>query len=199
MSVSACTFPNIGWLEVETPEIYRDWIYREIKDPGEDYRTQLAGHTAGAYLLPGLSEDLNFEGWLISLAAQYDSAFPAYRETICHHKGEKPLRLHDVWVNHHSRHDFNPMHWHGGVFSFVTWVSVPYTVEEEQARFGTNNPVAGQFAFTVTDALGEIHDHVVEQREWTTLFFPAKMRHKVHPYYSTDKIRISISGNLLLT
>lgn len=198
MPVNACTFPNIGWLEVDTPDACRQLIEKEIEKPGDDYRRELAGHTAGAYLLPKLSSNLDFESWFISLAATYDDTFPAYANTICHHKGSLDLRLDDVWVNHHTRCDFNPMHWHGGVYSFVTWIKVPYTLEEEAKRFETNNPQPGQFAFTVTDSLGEIHDHIIPQREWTTLFFPARMRHKVHPYYSTDEVRVSISGNLSL-
>ena len=90
------------------------------------------------------------------------------------------------------------MHWHDGVFSFVIWTAIPYSAEEERAYFPANNPSAGEFAFTVTDVLGEIHDHTVEQREWTALLFPAKMRHKVHPFYTSDKTRVSLSGNLVL-
>ena len=90
------------------------------------------------------------------------------------------------------------MHWHEGVFSYVTWIRVPYTVEAESKLFKTSEPQAGQFAFTVADALGEIHDHIVPQKEWTTLFFPSRMRHKVNPYYTTDEVRVSLSGNLLL-
>ena len=108
------------------------------------------------------------------------------------------LRLADVWVNYSKRHDFNPMHWHGGVFSFVTWVTIPYDQDEERSGYDCNNPGAAEFSFTIMDVLGQIYDHTVEQKEWTTLFFPANLRHKVHPFFTTDKIRISVAGNLLL-
>ena len=32
--------------------------------------------------------------------------------------------------------------------------------------------------------------------EGTMLFFPARLRHCVYPFYGTDKPRISIAGNL---
>jgi hypothetical protein len=198
MNVEACTFPNIGWLETEVPESFRPAVLQAIEKPGEDYRRALAGHTSEAYLLPDLGGGGAFEMWLIDLAKQYDECFPAYANTICHHKGVMDLRLDDVWVNFSKQHDFNPMHWHGGVFSFVIWTAIPYKAEDELAQYQANNPAAGQFSFTVTDVLGEIHDHTVEQREWTTLFFPAKMRHKVTPFYTTDKTRVSLAGNLCL-
>ena len=192
-------FPNVGWLETETPDHVRELLRRDINaESGSDFRQELAGHTQGAWILPEASKSAMLEQWLLSLATIYNAAFPAYRNTICHNKTPLSLALDTAWVNYQVKHDFNPMHWHEGVFSFVTWVDVPYTVDEETKLWKCNNPKAGQFCFTVTDALGEIHDHVVEQREWTTLFFPAKMRHKVHPFYSIDRIRVSVSGNLVL-
>ena len=191
-------FPNIGWLSVTTPIWARIAIEDSIKDPGQDWRLNLAGHTQGAKQLPDLINNNEYEMWLTELARQYDDEFPAYRNTISYHRGEMDLRLDDVWVNYHHKHDFNPMHWHDGVFSFVTWIKVPYNTEQERDQFVTKYPLAGEFSFTVTDVMGEIHDHVVPQEEWTTLFFPSRMRHKVHPYYSTDEVRVSLSGNLLL-
>ena len=199
MSTEACHFPNVGWVEDDTPAQVRELIERDIgAESGEDFRYELAGHTEGAWVLPEASGSAAVEQWLLSLATAYDEAFPAYRTTICHNKTPLSLELDRVWVNYQVKHDFNPMHWHDGVFSFVTWVAIPYDVEQEAGRWDCNNPKAGQFSFTVTDALGEIHDHPVEQREWKTLFFPAKMRHKVHPFYTSDMIRVSISGNLVL-
>ena len=197
-TLTANRFPNVGYLEVDTPEWVRDIIKDAIGNPGEDWRFNLAGHTQGAHQLPTLISNFEYETWLLDLAMEYDDVFPAYRNTICHHHGAVPLHLHDVWVNHHHKHDFNPMHWHEGVFSYVTWIRVPYTFEDESKQFKTLESSAGQFAFTVTDILGEIHDHIVPQKEWTTLFFPSRMRHKVHPYYTTDEVRVSLSGNLLL-
>ena len=196
MPVNACTFPNVGWLETEVPDNLKELVKEAIADRGEDYRKALAGHTSGAFSLPKLEKSLEYEHWLITLAQQYDEAFPAYRNTICHTRHQMTLQLNDVWVNYQAKHDFNPMHWHAGVFSFVTWIDIPYLMGEEKERYGSNSPAAGEFAFTVTDVLGEIHDQPVEQREWMTLFFPAKLRHRVHPFYTSDKMRISLAGNL---
>ena len=37
-----------------------------------------------------------------------------------------------------------------------------------------------------------------ESHEGTMLFFPAKLRHQVYPFYNCDEERISVSGNILV-
>ena len=39
--------------------------------------------------------------------------------------------------------------------------------------------------------------HLDKKSEGGMLFFPAKLKHTVYPFYNCDKERISISGNIL--
>ena len=58
---------------------------------------------------------------------------------------------------------------------------------------------AGCFEFEYTDSLGEVQNlsyRLSSEYEGAMLFFPAKLRHCVYPFYETDEARISISGNL---
>jgi hypothetical protein len=105
-------------------------------------------------------------------------------------------------VNFQEKHEFNPLHDHTGVFSFVIWLKIPYLAETEK-QFGPGNnsraPLSGQFTFAYTDALGEIKKYDISAdttMENTMLIFPAKLHHEVYPFYSSDDFRISVSGNI---
>ena len=138
-------FPNVGWLECDTPQWIRDIIMEDVKDPGDDFRGRLAGHTQGARSMPRLKANNDYELWLSNLVRDYHAAFPSYLETLGHFKDEMQIRLSEVWVNYHYKHDFNPMHYHTGVFSYVTWIRIPYKREDEAKQFITREPQAGQF------------------------------------------------------
>ena len=61
------------------------------------------------------------------------------------------------------------------------------------------NIQAGTFHFEYSNSLGESKNYeyrLSPEFEGIMLFFPAKLRHCVHPFYEIDEARISIAGNL---
>ena len=115
---------------------------------------------------------------------------------------EDTLRLREFWMNTSKQHDFNPMHNHGGVLSFVIWMKIP-TKSEEQHNIPISknsfSPTASDFCFTYTDILGTIQPMKIAmdpECEGTMYVFPATLTHQVYPFYNCDDDRISISGNL---
>ena len=112
------------------------------------------------------------------------------------------LQLHSLWVNFQSKHEFNPIHIHDGLFSFVIWHKVPYTMEDEKARFPNmkeSEVRAGHFVFLMPNELGNISSHAIPaDKEWEgkMALFPASLNHQVYPFYTSDDYRISISGNV---
>ena len=111
-----------------------------------------------------------------------------------------PLYLDSLWVNLQQKHEFNPVHDHSGIFSFVIWLQIPYTrVDEHQSPgYKSNSPCSGNFNFFYTNALGDIVPYSMEcniTKENVIYFFPSKMKHSVYPFYSTDDYRITVSGN----
>ena len=108
----------------------------------------------------------------------------------------------DYWVNFMERGEFNPPHDHSGVFSFVIWLQIPYTLEEER-RLGpgakSNDPLAGEFSFSYPDITGRTQIFRVgadRSKEGYLCLFPHMLYHSVAPFSTTDELRISISGNL---
>lgn len=114
--------------------------------------------------------------------------------------------LQNLWVNYQRKGEFNPPHTHTGAYSFNIWVSVPYYNQDE---FNHNNSayankirpgaLSGSFMFQYTNILGELRDMYYEgdkSYEGYCFLFPAKLTHQVFPFYSSDELRITVSGNI---
>ena len=98
---------------------------------------------------------------------------------------DAPLKLTKVWINYQRENEFIPNHLHDGLFSFVIWINLPNK---------------SSFEFLYTDILGQIQlkeYKLTKDDEGTILFFPSKLRHQVYPFYDTNDVRITISGNIL--
>lgn len=105
--------------------------------------------------------------------------------------------LPDAWVNFQEKYEYNPVHNHGGIFSFVIWLKVPYNREEEDET-GTCN---GKFELFYQDTMGGLSAVTLpidKSFENTMLLFPAQMHHCVYPFYTSDDYRVSIAGNFFL-
>ncbi len=115
--------------------------------------------------------------------------------------GEVKFELERMWVNVQRKGEFLPVHDHSGVYSFVIWADVPFNMEDEACY--SPNPTtdknrAGHFQFLYTDALGKITTlNLPVDKKWEgrLCMFPSAMHHQVYPFYSSDDVRISISGN----
>ena len=161
---------------------------------------ELAGNIEKEYALTQSHEHI--EQLIMPLVDEYNREFnyPARLEVI---PTKRSLRLDRPWVNLMKRHEFNPMHNHSGVMSFVLWMRVPYTLASEfeaapHVPRGTN--LAGQFALHYVDALGQIKSQNIpadQEYEGVVCLFPSMMNHSVYPFYSTDLLRISVAGNLV--
>ena len=110
--------------------------------------------------------------------------------------------MQEFWVNYSKKHEFNPIHSHGGALSFVIWMKIP-TRSEEQHNLpiskNTSSPSSSDFQFLYTDILGSIQGMTWEmdpEIAGTMVVFPAMLAHQVYPFFECDDTRISIAGNL---
>jgi len=65
----------------------------------------------------------------------------------------------------------------------------------------SNAPLNSLFEFIFTDFLGRIVSNKInvdKSYEGTIIMFPSALNHTVHPFYTSDDYRISISGNLVV-
>jgi hypothetical protein len=115
-----------------------------------------------------------------------------------------PINLGSSWVNFQKKTEFNPIHNHSGIASFIIYLDVPYFIEDEKRNISSINSsvnVPAHFCFLYTDSLGQINCESIPVDKTfrnVLLMFPSKMMHCVYPFYTSDEYRISVSGNFYL-
>lgn len=113
-----------------------------------------------------------------------------------------PLQLTSLWVNFQKKHEFNPVHNHSGLFSFVIFVQIPYDLERERKEGPgslSNSNFTSCLQFHTTNTLGRHHDEIVpvdKSYEGGIYFFNAEVMHCVYPFFTSDDYRITVSGNI---
>ena len=113
-------------------------------------------------------------------------------------------QIDDMWVNFQKKGEFQPIHNHTGTFSFVIWMDIPYNHKDEaKLPFSKNSSKiqpGGNFTFVTPCAVNRgINNIVIEmspKMNGYCCFFPSDLSHQVYPFYTSDKDRITISGNI---
>ena len=198
-------------LQVKLDKNIVDYLWQIIdiaKKNEQSHKKELVGNISKSFLLEDL-DSFFYKSVCIPLVN-------CYRENNPVNKGYDPdmsnpfdgtkakLLLKSLWVNYQYKNEFNPLHQHKGVYSFVIWMKIPYSWDEQtklpQFRdMNKQNIKAGNFAFAYTDTLGDVITstyNLTPEYEGYMLFFPARLRHCVYPFYETENPRISIAGNL---
>jgi len=191
--------PNAGYIEHELTEKQLRQVWTDVNLIQSDFgkatrhQSEVVGNMAHTYLLSEKTR-LHLEYLLTPLARKLHDGFPLFARDVT---------LAPCWVNFQQKHEFQPIHHHAGELSFVIWLQIPYTREEELAanpgRYA-NKAVSGEFEFTYTDILGGLtQKQLGVERGWEgrMLLFPARLNHQVYPFFSTDEYRISVSGNFV--
>ena len=145
-----------------------------------------------------------FNKYIINLINKH----PLHLEHV-HREGKKfvkdkvpQLQLIDFWVNFQKKHEFNPIHNHSGLFSFVIFVQIPYDLSEELKNSPgvlSNSNYASSLQFHTTTLLGRHVDQTVfvdKSYEGGIYFFNAETMHNVYPFYTSNDYRITVSGNI---
>ena len=109
------------------------------------------------------------------------------------------------WVNYQKQGEFNPIHNHAGVYSFVIWMKIPFEWKDQNNNTSlsgnSNGQLVSSFQISYTDIIGgpRAHNYELSKKdEGRMLLFPSKLRHQVYPFYNCDEDRISVSGNITL-
>tara|TARA_B100000953_G_scaffold7904_1_gene7036 strand:- start:628 stop:1335 length:708 start_codon:yes stop_codon:yes gene_type:complete len=197
-----------------TPAMDRLWEYiskgkEENKIRGSDIS---AGNLSKSLHLDD-TDDWFFDNVLMSAIAEYKNEYPVRcceqnltmigaDHNIFSGNEKVPFVLSSIWVNFQRQHEFNPMHNHTGLFSFVIMMKIPYDWTEQyelpHVRV-SHSPSAGNLEFLYIDIMGNIKSlpyKLDSNCEGLMLFFPASTRHLVYPFYECEEERITISGNI---
>tara|TARA_B100000131_G_scaffold318699_1_gene363084 strand:+ start:1727 stop:2383 length:657 start_codon:yes stop_codon:yes gene_type:complete len=119
----------------------------------------------------------------------------------------KSTHVHDLtfqkfWANQTGKGEYQALHNHDAVFSFVVWLKLPHIAEEEQKVVDTMHPEAGDFILTYSDILGRTRktNWKLEKQynEGHMLLFPSDLYHAVYPHFLTEEKRLSVSGDIVI-
>ena len=193
---------NFGWLEKKLSNKEMEFLWKCIDNRKESHKRTLAGQIYESNKLIDRG-DWFWQHTLFPLCEEYYQEFGNLGSTIPVNQIH-PYYLSSFWVNYQKQNEFNPIHDHTGVYSFVIWMKIP-TKHFEQNRnpisLKANTHLISAFQFNFTDIMGQTSQYVYEmnpEMEGTILFFPSKLQHGVYPFYNCDEDRISISGNIML-
>jgi len=115
-----------------------------------------------------------------------------------------PYKLDTPWTNYMKRGEFNPNHSHpNAIAAYVIWITIPYNIEDEMTYNDYDNELTpcknSCFEFTYSLFDGRIANYPIrvdKTHEGVISMFPASLIHCVYPFFTSDKERISIAGNV---
>jgi hypothetical protein len=204
MNLKTLQFPNVGVVTAVFTDEELAPLKEEILEIQNNFSQskknnhQLVGNIRKEFVLTKSKDYVN--KLLEPYVWKFDNAFE-YISSVSVLNSDCLLSIESMWVNFQEKHEFNPTHSHTGVLSFVIWIDIPYNIEDEKHQSPgaeSISPLAGTFTFHYTNSLGKIcHQHIAADNSMNNHFFlfPAQLNHSVSPFYTSDKYRISVSGN----
>jgi len=206
------TLTRTGYMECIVPENILQSIKTEIDQIIDSdftltkkHNYDLAGAIEKEYKLEASVPAV--ESFVSMVANNYWSELDSPYKDIKHKLAIGKDKTPDLWINFQKKGEYNPLHKHGGLLSFVIWYQVPYDIDEERKlpiHQNLGDCSAGEFSFAYPDpyVVGGVSTHritVDKSKEGHMIIFPASLRHQVYPFFTSDDYRISISGNLVPT
>jgi len=197
-------FRNVGIIEKSLSKDVLKKLNTYIKKHTlKKHNQSLAGNISKSFIIKD-KDDWFFNNVLKININEYEAQYttkatvPAVLTKNCKYK------LNEFWVNFQKKYEFNPVHNHSGVFSFVVWIKIPSSYKKEcKLPFvkNSNSKLPNTFQLLFINTLGHISTlsyNLESSDEGKMLFFSSKYNHCVYPFYLSNKERISISGNISL-
>ena len=119
----------------------------------------------------------------------------------------KTTHIHDLtfqkfWANYTGKGEYQALHNHDAIWSFVIWLKLPAVANVEQSVKDAMHPDAGDFILTYSDIIGrtrKVNWKLEKQyNEGHMLLFPSDLYHAVYPHFQTDEKRLSLAGDIVI-
>ena len=192
--------PQHPWLETRLPEEAMNYLWKLINNPvgAPNAKANLAGNISKSTYITD-KEDFFYKNILKDLIEYlYYIDWNNYYEVYVAKSSPATLfTLKNLWVNYQKQHEFNPLHGHKGMYSFVVFMKIPTHWKEQHAlpiSADSGEPCASDFQFVFRDETHNIP--LCPEDEGRMLFFPAWLQHQVFPFYECEEERITVSGNI---
>jgi hypothetical protein len=104
------------------------------------------------------------------------------------------------WVRFSNIGDYHALHDHQAILSFVIWLNLPTSWEDEQeGKMWQKHPHASDFQLCYTDSIGRVRkqDYKLDRKgEKTMLLYPSDFHHQVYPHFTSDEFRVAVAGDV---
>lgn len=192
------------YIRVQTPKEYRK-LFSELVNSIQDNFNQhkeskahelLAGQIKHEYLVSLPNELHPFIGDVANVFVKENNQVLNALKPV--NEGVDVELINDAtWINFQQKYEYNPIHDHSGVLSWVYYHKVPYLLEKEDKRFNdpTKEQFNGRFLFW-PDVGYHVTLDIDNRHEGTFIMFPSTLHHAVYPFYTSDEYRITIAGNV---
>ena len=205
---------TIGFLEIDVPAYLMKLLRSEVDEmvssnfKEDSFSTQyLASNIENEYYLRKTYPQIN--DFIGEVAPEYwkyygnKNLFEKKHTIPVYENNNKP----SLWVNFQKKGEVNPVHNHTGDLSFVIYVKIPYTFEDEHktpSNINSNAPSSGVFQFMYCDqyvegGISTFNVPTDKNYEGKMILFSSKLNHMVYPFYTSDEYRITIAGNIQIT
>ena len=198
---------NYGYLIDKAPQNVLEELGQQINElqsnfsKGEKYNNYLIGEIEHEYRI---EPQFQTKQYIKDLTQRFENE-SQYMSLNC--DPISTLKLNDLWVNFQKKHEYNPIHNHSGILSFVIWYKIPFTFENE-IKYSYNSDdgskcMHGKFSFVIPDNFNrqrhilEHHLPIDKSKEGYAVIFPSSLNHTVYPFYSSDEYRITVAGNIV--
>tara|TARA_Y100001963_G_scaffold79027_1_gene109685 strand:- start:114 stop:731 length:618 start_codon:yes stop_codon:yes gene_type:complete len=191
--------PNPGLTRGVIPEDIYQPVMQEIREIEKDDRgiykvnRDLSGQIEREYRLE--KSKPHIVPFLEGMGREYQKKWG------CHQGYD--LKVDSLWVNLQQKTEYNPLHNHNGILSYVAWMDIPYKLEDEMNQQNCKNSAfkesSASFQFIYNSIMGNIVNEIYKVEngwEGMIVMFPAQLLHIVYPFYTSEGYRISIAGNL---
>jgi hypothetical protein len=210
-AIHACHFhvpPVYGWIESRLNQDAMNFLWDAINAVEDrasaSIRSSLAGQLSTSFAIQDQDQWFT-KNVLYHLEQEYSERWGRkHAQLNTFHDGPCDLELQHLWVNYQKQGEYNPMHHHSGIYSFVVWMRNPADPGLQHMlpnSAGSSYPKNNEFSFTYLNTLGKLESHsfpMGREEEGMILFFPSALNHGVTPFYECDEERVSVSGNLWL-
>ena len=192
---------GVGTFDDFPPKLFK-WLKDNISDKNKA-NNYLQGHIKDEYYYKNIPTEM--VDYIIDKIHSH-TGLKSYANNIRVLTKNVPYVLERLWVNMQKKYEFNPLHNHTGVFSFIIPLKIPYKLENEKNALPYNKlSPSGSFTSKLTfisiSNVGEIVDTPVNMDKsfiGKCMIFPAVLKHMVYPFFTSDDYRITVSGNIAL-
>jgi hypothetical protein len=201
---------NTGYLLLRVPQDILDEIKISVDEVQNNFTKAIpANKNLVGQIDKEYDTKLNYKAtqYIKYTVEQYNNYNPHYLDKINSvSKMPSPLNYDgDGWINFQEKYEYNPIHNHSGVFSYVIWYQIPF-YKEDEIKYGAGKGKKpelnqnGEFEFIHYngESMKSTPLNIDKSMEGYIAIFPSSLHHIVYPFYTSDDYRITISGNVYL-